>query len=161
MEVRPSRNSVTVRTAISAALGFAKARDLKGENYEVIALVGDSSFNNGLVYEALNSIKILHSRVLILLNDNGMSISPTVGGMHEMLSEMKKTAGDVKIFERFGLTYRGVVNGNDLSELLPALEERRTASAPTGSRRNTTKRSAKSFAPLRKRTKRSWRSLPP
>ncbi len=112
-------------TAVSAALGFAKARDLKGEDYEVIALVGDGSFNNGLVYEALNSIKILHSRVLIVLNDNGMSISPTVGGMHELLGEMKgePPLEDVRVFERFGLSYRGVVNGNDLSELLPALEE--------------------------------------
>ncbi len=112
-------------TAISAALGFAKARDLKGENYHVIALVGDGSFNNGLVYEALNSIKILGSRVLIVLNDNGMSISPTVGGMHELLGELKgqPPLENIKLFERFGLTYRGVVNGNDLSELLPALEE--------------------------------------
>ncbi len=112
-------------TAISAALGFAKARDLKGETYNVIALVGDGSFNNGLVYEALNSIKILGSRVLIVLNDNGMSISPTVGGMHELLGEMKgkPPLDDVRLFERFGLSYRGVVNGNDLNELLPALEE--------------------------------------
>ncbi len=112
-------------TAVSAALGFAKARDLKGENYNVIALVGDGSFNNGLIYEALNSVKILESRVLIVLNDNGMSISPTVGGMHELLTEMKgePPLEDVKLFERFGLKYRGIVNGNDLGELLPALEE--------------------------------------
>ncbi len=110
-------------TALSAALGFAKARDLKGEDYEVIALVGDGSFQNGLVYEALGSIKILKSRVLLILNDNGLSISPTVGGMHEILEELKGGSGDVKLFERFGLTYRGIVNGNDLGELLPALEE--------------------------------------
>ncbi len=112
-------------TAISAALGFAKARDLKGEDHNVIALVGDGSFNNGLVYEALNSVKILESRVLIVLNDNGMSISPTVGGMHELLGEMKgePPLEDMKVFERFGLSYRGPVNGNDLSELLPALAQ--------------------------------------
>ncbi len=112
-------------TALSAALGFAKARDLKGEDYNVIALVGDGSFNNGLVYEALNSVGILKSRVLIVLNDNGMSISPTVGGMHEMLAEMKDGApsGGKEVFEHFGLTYRGPVNGNSFEELLPALEE--------------------------------------
>ncbi len=112
-------------TAISAALGIAKARDLNGENFSVIALVGDGSFQNGLVYEALNSIKILHSRVLIILNDNGMSISPTVGGMHEILEELKgaENEDDIKLFERFGLTYRGIVNGNSFEELLPALEE--------------------------------------
>ena len=110
-------------TAISAALGFAKARDLSGENYNVIALVGDGSFNNGLVYEALNSIQILKSRALIILNDNGMSISPTVGGMHEILNEIKEGERDVRLFEQFGMRYLGVYDGNRLEELLPALEQ--------------------------------------
>ena len=112
-------------TAISAALGIAKARDLKGENFNVIALVGDGAFNNGLIYEALNSLKILNTNVLILLNDNGMSISPTVGGTHEVLTEMKDALNeeDVRLFERYGLTYTGVFNGNDLGELIPALQD--------------------------------------
>ncbi|MGN1077834.1 MAG: 1-deoxy-D-xylulose-5-phosphate synthase N-terminal domain-containing protein, partial [Candidatus Gallimonas sp.] len=111
-------------TAISAALGIAKARDLKGENFNVVALVGDGAFNNGLIYEALNSLKILNTPVLILLNDNGMSISPTVGGTHEVLTDMKNAMSeeDVRLFERYGLTYSGVINGNDLGELIPALE---------------------------------------
>ncbi|MDE5548436.1 MAG: 1-deoxy-D-xylulose-5-phosphate synthase, partial [Clostridia bacterium] len=98
-------------TAISAALGIAKARDLKGEDFHVIALVGDGSFNNGLIYEALNSIRILNSNILIILNDNGMSISSTVGGTHEILEEMKGghlPSEDVKLFERYGLSYMGV-----------------------------------------------------
>lgn len=113
-------------TAVSAALGIAKARDLKGEDYNVIALVGDGSFNNGLLYEAFNSIKILNTNILIILNDNGMSISPTVGGTHEILDDIKQDRSplkDVKLFERYGLQYRGVVNGNDLAETLAALEE--------------------------------------
>ena len=114
-------------TAISAALGIAKARDLKGENHSVIALVGDGSFNNGLVYEALNSISILKTNVLIILNDNGMSISPTVGGAHEILGALKEGKADaprdISFLESFGLHYMGVYNGNDLDELLPALEE--------------------------------------
>lgn len=113
-------------TAVSAALGIAKARDLKGEDYNVIALVGDGSFNNGLLYEAFNSIKILNTNILIILNDNGMSISPTVGGTHEILDDIKQDPSplkDVKLFERYGLQYRGVVNGNDLAETLAALEE--------------------------------------
>ena len=113
-------------TAFSAALGIAKARDLKSENFEVIALIGDGSFNNGLIFEALNSIRILNANVLVILNDNGMSISPTVGGTHEVLCEMKEgnaPLDDVRLFERFGLTYMGVYNGNDLNEIIPALEE--------------------------------------
>lgn len=112
-------------TAISAALGIAKARDLKGEDFNVIALVGDGSFNNGLIYEALNSLRILNSNILIVLNDNGMSISSTVGGTHEILEEMKgenMPVEDVRLFEHYGLSYMGVYNGNDIKELLPALQ---------------------------------------
>lgn len=113
-------------TALSAALGIAKARDLKGEKFQVIALIGDGSFNNGLIFEALNSIRILGANILVVLNDNGMSISPTVGGTHEVLSEMKEGHApleDVQLFERFGLSYMGVYNGNDFDEILPALEK--------------------------------------
>ncbi len=114
-------------TSVSAAIGIAKARDLKKEDFEVIAYIGDGSFNNGLVYEALNSLKILNTRVLIVLNDNGMSISPTVGGMHEILSKMdKEKAENVKLLEQFGFTYMGVKNGNDLEEMLDAMEEAKT-----------------------------------
>ncbi len=117
-------------TAVSAALGIAKARDLKGEDFSVIALVGDGSFNNGLIYEALNSLNILNTRILIILNDNGMSISPTVGSTHEILDELKSgnaPRGDVALFERYGLKYIGICNGNDLSELLPALKNAKEA----------------------------------
>ena len=124
-------------TAISAALGLKKAHDLKGEAGHVIALVGDGSFNNGLIYEALNSIKILKANIFIILNDNGMSISETVGSMASVLKEMKEEDGDVfagagisddvHLFERFGLTYRGVVNGHDMGELVAALEDAKAA----------------------------------
>ena len=137
-------------TAISAALGFAKARDLKGEKEAVIALVGDGSFNNGLIYEALNSLKILNTRILIILNDNGMSISETVGSMAAVLKEMRESDAaqdaegspgtarrdggetaipeeDVRLFEHFGLTYTGVVNGHDMGELLASLERAKHA----------------------------------
>lgn len=111
-------------TAISAALGFAKARDLHRENFEVIALVGDGSFNNGLIYEAFNSLRVLKTPILIILNDNDMSISETVGGMHDMLDALKSggTREGVDLFEGFGLQYCGVYDGHDLSQLIPALE---------------------------------------
>ncbi len=108
-------------TSISAALGMAKARDLLGETHEVIAYIGDGSFNNGLIFEALNSLKILNTRILIVLNDNGMSISPTVGGMHDILSANGEQAAEkVRLLQQFGLTYIGVKNGNDLDEMLEA-----------------------------------------
>ncbi len=109
-------------TSVSAALGIAKARDLQEEEFDVIAYIGDGSFNNGLVYEALNSLKILNTRILIVLNDNGMSISPTVGGMHEILSQLdQQRAEGVKLLEQFGLRYIGVKDGNNLSEMLDAV----------------------------------------
>ena len=112
-------------TSVSAAIGLAKARDLQNEQREVIAYIGDGSFNNGLVYEALNSLKIMNTRILIVLNDNDMSISPTVGGMHEMLSQIKESgkAENIRLLESFGLTYIGVKDGNDVDEMIDALSE--------------------------------------
>lgn len=112
-------------TSVSAAIGLAKARDLLGEKSNIIAYIGDGSFNNGLVYEALNSLKILNTNVLIILNDNGMSISPTVGGMCDILTEIKndKRAENIRLLENFGLTYIGVKNGNDVEEMVDSLNE--------------------------------------
>ncbi len=112
-------------TSISAALGLAKARDLAGGDFDVIAYIGDGSFNNGLVYEALNSLQVLNTRILIILNDNGMSISPTVGGMYDILSTLKANARSehIRLLESFGLTYRGVKDGNNLAEMTEALQE--------------------------------------
>lgn len=115
-------------TSVSAAIGLAKARDLLGEDSNVIAYIGDGSFNNGLVYEALNSLKILNTKILIILNDNGMSISPTVGGMYDIINQIKEngSAENIKLLESFGLTYLGVRNGNDLDEMLDTMQEAKT-----------------------------------
>lgn len=112
-------------TSVSAAIGLAKARDLLGEKGEVIAYIGDGSFNNGLVYEALNSLKILNTNILIILNDNGMSISPTVGGMYDIIEGIRKNekSENIRLLESFGLTYMGVKDGNDLGEMIDALSE--------------------------------------
>lgn len=117
-------------TSVSAALGIAKARDLKGENFNVIAIIGDGSFNNGLVYEAFNSLRPLNTNILVILNDNGMSISPTVGSMHEYLETLSrddahraKISKHANIFERFGFSYDGVYDGNDLRSMIEKLTE--------------------------------------
>ncbi len=115
-------------TSVSAAIGLAKAQELVGKDGTVIAYIGDGSFNNGLVYEALCSLKILNVKILIVLNDNDMSISPTVGGMHDMLTEIRRNgrAENIKLLENFGLKYIGVKNGNDLDEMLGAVDEAKT-----------------------------------
>ena len=112
-------------TSVSAAIGLKKAADLQGEQRNVIAYIGDGSFNNGLIYEALSSLKILNTNILIILNDNGMSISPTVGGMYDVLTQIRENgkAENIRLLENFGLTYLGVKNGNDLEEMLDAMAE--------------------------------------
>lgn len=117
-------------TSVSAALGFAMARDISGDDYNVIAVIGDGSFNNGLIYEAFNSLRPLNTNILVILNDNGMSISPTVGSMHEYLEQLsrddmhrKKVEKHSNIFERFGFSYDGVYDGNDLGAMIEKLRE--------------------------------------
>lgn len=117
-------------TSVSAALGIAKARDLIGKDFNVISVIGDGSFNNGLIYEAFNSLRLLNTNILLILNDNGMSIAPTVGSMHEYLellseNDVQKSKMDrhAKIFERFGFAYDGVYDGNDLEQMINKLFE--------------------------------------
>ena len=79
-------------TSISAAAGMAAARDLKGEKHETIAVIGDGSLTGGMAYEALNNIGASKSKVIVVLNDNGMSISPNIGGVsnHSTRSELQR-----------------------------------------------------------------------
>jgi len=75
-------------TSISSALGMAVARDLKGEDRKVIAVIGDGAMSAGMAYEALNNAGARHSRLIVILNDNGMSIAPAVGALSNYLSRL-------------------------------------------------------------------------
>ena len=75
-------------TSISAALGMARARDLKGEKHCVVAIIGDGAMTGGLAYEGLNNAGVLPSQLLIVVNDNNMSISPTVGALSHYLTKV-------------------------------------------------------------------------
>lgn len=76
-------------TSISAGLGYVKARDLKGEEYSVISVIGDGSLTGGMAYEALNNAAQLETNFIIVLNDNHMSISENVGGMSRYLAQLR------------------------------------------------------------------------
>lgn len=76
-------------TSLSAALGLVKARDLQGKHNKVFAVIGDGSLTGGMAYEALNNAARLHSNLIIVLNDNQMSISPNVGGMPNYLGKLR------------------------------------------------------------------------
>ncbi len=118
-------------TALSAAEAFAVARDLKGEHFEVVAVIGDASLANGLSLEALNNIISRKNKVIIVLNDNNMSISKPVGGLEDALRHLspyykKDTLDKVlieesnptfNIFDFFGLDYIGPVDGHDIKTL--------------------------------------------
>lgn len=76
-------------TSISAALGMACARDLQGEDYNVVAVIGDGSMTGGMAFEALNNAGMLHKNMIVVLNDNEMSISKNVGAMSEYLYQLR------------------------------------------------------------------------
>ena len=76
-------------TSISAGLGYVQARDLRGEDYSVISVIGDGSLTGGMAYEALNNASSLDTNFIIVLNDNHMSISENVGGMSKYLAGLR------------------------------------------------------------------------
>ncbi len=76
-------------TSVSAALGMAVARDLSGDNYHVVAIIGDGAITGGMAFEALNQAGHLGSRLIVVLNDNGMSISPSVGALAKLLDKLR------------------------------------------------------------------------
>ena len=76
-------------TSISAALGMAVARDLQGKDYNVVAVIGDGSMTGGMAFEALNNAGTLHKKMIVVLNDNEMSISKNVGAMSEYLYQLR------------------------------------------------------------------------
>ncbi|MDP9320100.1 MAG: 1-deoxy-D-xylulose-5-phosphate synthase [Chloroflexota bacterium] len=149
-------------TSISAAQGMAVARDLKGGDEHVVAIIGDGALTAGMAWEALNDVGARRTRVIVVLNDNGMSIAPNVGAVSRMLETVRTAApyrelkhvaravlehmpaGDLAeearrrlftslkaifipniLFEQFGFTYFGPVNGHDLEALEGVLKKAR------------------------------------
>lgn len=116
-----------VGTAVSAAVGFAQAREIKKEKNEVIAVIGDGSLTNGLTYEGINNIGERNFNITVVLNDNKYSISKNVGGIAKYLeklstihiSEDPKTDFE-SIFHALGFRYIGPVDGHNFNELLAA-----------------------------------------
>ena len=87
-------------TSVSVGLGFAAARDLAGENYEVISVIGDGAMTGGLAFEALNNVDNLNSKLIVILNDNGMSISPNTGGFPKYLGRLRSSRKYISMKEQ-------------------------------------------------------------
>ena len=120
-------------TSVSLATGVAKARDLKGENYNVIALIGDGSLSGGEAFEGLNNASVLGSNIIIVVNDNEMSIAKNQGGLYENLALLRGTNGKAELnyFKTFGFDYYYVENGNDIEDLIEAFESVKDTNKPT------------------------------
>lgn len=113
-------------TSVSLATGLVKARDLKGEKRNVIALIGDGSLSGGEAMEALNVAgSELDSNLIIIVNDNEMAIAENHGGIYKNLAKLRETKGRAEnnIFKAFGLDYMYVENGNDIPALIDAFKK--------------------------------------
>lgn len=112
-------------TSLSAALGMATARDIKGDDYSVVAVIGDGSMTGGIVYEALNNIGASQRNVNIILNDNGMSISKNVGAMSRHLSHLRTSNNYLRAKENVRSTLNHIpVIGSKMSSSLSRTKEK-------------------------------------
>ena len=102
-------------TSISAAQGMAIARDLKREDHHVVAIIGDGALTAGMAFEGLNNIGHMHTRVIVVLNDNGMSIAPNVGAVSRML-EALRTATPYRGAKQIARQVIDHMPGSDLAE---------------------------------------------
>ena len=108
-------------TSISAGLGMALARDFQGGTNHVIAVIGDGAITGGMAYEAMNHAGSLSNRLIVILNDNGMSIAPAVGALNDHLGQLRDGKAE-SLFKGLGFQHVGPVDGHDLAALVPTLE---------------------------------------
>lgn len=120
-------------TSLSLSTGLAKARDLKGEKYNVIALIGDGSLSGGEALEGLNNAAVLNSNMIIIVNDNNMAIAPVEGGIYNSLAQLRKTNGQAQdnIFKAMGFDYYYVEEGNNVEKLIETFQQVKDTKKPT------------------------------
>ncbi len=128
-------------TSVSLAAGLAKARDLKGEKFNVIAVIGDGALSGGEAFEGLDNLAELQSNFIVVFNDNQMSIAENHGGIYLKLAELRRTKGQCEdnFFRALGLDYRYVANGNDIDSLIAAFREVQNIDHPVVIHVNTVK----------------------
>ena len=119
-------------TSVSLATGMAKARDVKGENYNVIALIGDGSLSGGEAYEGFNNAAELGTNIIIIVNDNEMSIAPNHGGLYKNLEELRRSNGTAQnnVFKAIGFEYFYVGEGNNIKSLIETFEKVKNTNHP-------------------------------
>lgn len=127
--------------SVSLALGLARARNLKGEKFNVISFIGDGSLSGGVAYEGLNEGAVLRDNFLVIVNDNQMSIPHDHGGLYRHLRELRETGGasENNFFRALGYDYHYVADGNDIAQLVSALEKVKDCTWPSVVHINTQK----------------------
>lgn len=120
-------------TSVSLACGLAKARDLKGEKHNVIAIIGDGSLSGGEALEGFSNAATLNSNIIIILNDNEMSIAENHGGLYTNLRLLRETDGkaECNIFKALGFDYKYVADGNSIEDMIKALSSLKDTNKPT------------------------------
>ena len=128
-------------TSVSLACGQAKARDLRGESANVIAIIGDGSLSGGEALEGMDFAAELDSNMIIVVNDNDMSIAENHGGLYSNLKLLRETNGQAEcnLFKAMGLDYVYVDHGNDLRELIGAFRQVKDSKKPVVVHINTLK----------------------
>lgn len=111
-------------TSISLATGMAKARDLMGKHENIMALIGDGSMTGGMAYEGLNNAAIEKHNLVVVVNDNQMSIDENVGGLVTALKKLRDSNGETKEnpFTAMGFDYRYVADGNNIKDMIDAFK---------------------------------------
>lgn len=120
-------------TSVSLACGLAKARDLKSEKHNVIALIGDGSLSGGEALEGFSNAAVLNSNIIIVVNDNEMSIAENHGGLYNNLRLLRETKGtaECNMFKALGFDYLYVEDGNSLESLIAAFKQVKDTPRPT------------------------------
>ena len=147
-------------TSVSLATGLAKARDLRGEQHKVIALIGDGSLSGGEALEGFSNAAVLNSNILIIVNDNEMSIAENHGGIYTNLRLLRETNGkaECNMFKAWGFEYRYVADGNNQENMIKVLQELKDVKKPTVLHIHTIK--GKGYAPAEENKERWHWSLP-
>lgn len=119
-------------TSVSLACGLAKGRDLKGDSENIIAVIGDGSLSGGEALEGLDFASELNSNLIIVVNDNDMSIAENHGGLYKNLKQLRDTDGksECNLFKSMGLDYVFVKDGNNIDSLITAFEQVKDSSYP-------------------------------
>ncbi len=135
-------------TSVSLACGLAKGRDLRGGKENIIAVIGDGSLSGGEALEGLDFASELDSNLIIVVNDNQMSIAENHGGLYQNLTALRESNGtcECNLFKAMGLDYTYVAEGNNISALIEAFKKVKNSNYPVVVHINTMKGQGFDFA---------------